>query len=187
MDCCGSGLIHSLHREYMHDNVESIDEEINGYQEAMKSYAIAMESNGERLSIRRLDWIPSPRKIILTLWTKSETFLRNLIILIHREKVSELVYGEKSPKKSLRISLRRKVTEKKSPKKSLRFSLRRKVTEKKPPIWFTEKSHREKVSDFVYGEKSPKKSLRFSLRRKVTEKKSPIWFTEKSHRIKSPI
>ncbi|UXI19711.1 hypothetical protein NH340_JMT05654, partial [Sarcoptes scabiei] len=65
MDCCGSGLIHSLHREYMHDNVESIDEE------AMKSYAIAMESNGERLSIRRLDWIPSPRKIILTLWTKS--------------------------------------------------------------------------------------------------------------------
>ncbi|KPM03105.1 hypothetical protein QR98_0015350 [Sarcoptes scabiei] len=46
MDCCESGLIHSLHREYMHDNVESIDEEINGYQEAMKSYAIAMESNG---------------------------------------------------------------------------------------------------------------------------------------------
>ncbi|KAF7496389.1 hypothetical protein SSS_05241 [Sarcoptes scabiei] len=81
-----------------------------------------------------------------------------------RKKVSDLVYGEKSPRKSLQTSLRRKVTEKKS------------------PIWFTEKSHREKVSDLVYGKKSPRKSLRFSLRKKVTEKKSPIWFTEKTFR-----
>ncbi|KAF7496168.1 hypothetical protein SSS_08106 [Sarcoptes scabiei] len=129
---------------------------------------------------------------MLSLWRKSL-----------RKKVSDLVYGEKSPRKSLRFGLRRKVTEKKSPKKSLRFSLRNKVTdivgmenEKyiednivhrkyiEINVNSMEKKSPKKVSDLVYGEKSPKKSLQTSLRKKVTEKKSPIWFTEKSHREK---
>ncbi|KAF7495955.1 hypothetical protein SSS_03069 [Sarcoptes scabiei] len=84
-----------------------------------------------------------------------------LIHLLHRRYIKYIKNNAKS-------------MEKKSPKKSLRFGLRRKVTEKKSPIWFTEKSHREKVSDLVYGEKSPRKSLRKKVSDLVYGIKSPI-------------